>query len=180
MASLLDTTPDDDVAVWLAAGYPALFPVRSAEDLDGLVHASTRAQSERVAQRGAKGTVAKLESRLDDVAGSLAADRLGRLVDLRPTLPAAIPLDDFLSTGIVEFVVRRRGHRRRIDGRVAQHGRLEVIRTLARAERSRRRVFPASEVVLPLCRPPSTRATVRHGTVSGIGASQRLSDRRRL
>ena len=161
LGPLLDTTPDADVAVWSVADYLAAFPLRSAEDLDAPLHSAARAQGERGAQRGPKDTVARLEIRLNDLGERLTADDLNRLLDLRPTLPAAIPLDEFLRTRVVELVVHGEDLAASVGVEsnpprtaavtaietlmtvaVAQHGPVEVIRALARRERSRAAVFP--------------------------------------
>ena len=162
LGPLLDTTaPDSDVPVWSVGDYLAPFPVRTAEDLNGPLHVATRAQGERVAERGPKETVAKLHSRLEDVAERVMAADLHRLLDLRPTLPAAIPVGDFLRTRVVELVVHGDDLAVSIDlsvdppddaGAIAanallaaaihKHGHLELLRALARGERSTGGLFP--------------------------------------
>jgi len=150
-----------DVPVWSLADYLAPFPVRTAEDLDGPLHVAARAQGERGGQRGPKETVARLQTRLDGLAERLAAEDLGRLVDLRPTLPATIRLGDFLRTRVVELIV----HGDDVAASIAlnldppndaaavaintllavainTHGHLEGLRALARRERSTGGVLP--------------------------------------
>jgi hypothetical protein len=158
---LLDTTPGTDAPRWSVADYLTPFPVRSPEDLDASLHMAARAQGERAAERGAKEIVARLHSLVDGLVERLAAEDPNRLVDLRPTLPAAIRLEDFLRTRVVELLVhgddvaasvnvaaRPPGDAAMIaigallTVAVKAHGHVEVLRALARRERSTGGVFP--------------------------------------
>jgi hypothetical protein len=67
LGPLLDTTPDSDVSVWSVADDLAPFPVRTAEDVDGPLHEYGRVQGERGDQRGPKETLARLQTRLDEL-----------------------------------------------------------------------------------------------------------------
>jgi uncharacterized protein (TIGR03083 family) len=158
---LLDTRPDDDPPVWSAGEYMALFSIRSADDFDSPLQQYARAQGEQSAERGPKETVTRLQARLDGVVGRIAADQLDRPVDLRPLLPAAIRLGEFLRTRVLELVVHgddvatsaaldadppgdasALALHLLVDTAASAHGQLEVLRALARQERCRATIFP--------------------------------------
>jgi len=105
--------------------------------------------------------VTRLQSRLDDLVPKLAGEQLDRLLDLRPILPAAIRLGDFVRTRVVELVV----HGDDVAASIAidadpppdaaavaadvlvetaarNHGALTVLRALTRRERCTAAVFP--------------------------------------
>jgi uncharacterized protein (TIGR03083 family) len=162
LGPLLDTAnPGGSVPVWSVGRYLAPFPVRRQEDLDGPLHRAARTQGERSAQRGPKETVTRSAERFDAVATRLAAENLDRVIDLRPTLPGAIRLDDFIRTRVVELVVHGDdlavsvgvppdppvdGTAIATDALVAlavhTHRPIAVVRALARPERSNGTVFP--------------------------------------
>jgi uncharacterized protein (TIGR03083 family) len=162
LGPLLETTdPGGEVPVWSVADYLAPFPVHSQADLEGPLHTAARAQGERSAQRGPKETLTRFVERFDTVVTRLAGDNLDRTVDLRPTLPAAIRLGDFLRTRVVELVVHGDDLAASIGVTaeppadamavatealvavaVSTHGPIAVLRALARRERSTDSVFP--------------------------------------
>jgi len=147
--------------VWGPGDYLQPFPIHSTDDLNGELHTAGRAQGERAGERGPEETVRRLGSRIGGLAERLHADDVERLLDLRPILPAAIRLGDFLCTRIVELVVHGDDLAVSVGldesppagaaavtmdtlvetARTAS-GDVEVIRGLARAERTVHTVFP--------------------------------------
>jgi hypothetical protein len=162
LGPLLETVhPGAAVPVWSVAEYMAPLSVQNPADLDGPLHAAARAQGERGAQRGPKETLTRFSERFESAVTRLAAESLDRAVDLRPTLPGAIRIGDFLRTRIVEFVVHGDDLAASIGVTaeppaaavtvttatlmamaVSTHGPTTVVRALARRERSADPVFP--------------------------------------
>jgi uncharacterized protein (TIGR03083 family) len=160
LGPLLETAPSSDVPVMRLGDYYAPLVVRKPGDFDGELHTAARAQGERGSQRGPSETVARLRTRIDSLRQQLEND-IDRLVDLRPTLPGAIQLGDFLRTRVVELVVHgddlgvsiglnlsppRDAAVIAIETLLAtalkEHGDLEIIRALVRVERSIGQVIP--------------------------------------
>lgn len=159
---LLETTPPSDAPVMSLGDYCAPFPVRKPEDLDTQLHTWAREQGERGAQRGPAETVAKLRARVERLPVLLAKEDVHRLIDLRPTVPGAIRLDNFIRTRILEVVIHGddlavsvgmtsfhpdAGAAALAIGTLItaareNHGDLEVIRALSRGERSAPNVVP--------------------------------------
>ncbi|HSV40549.1 MAG TPA: maleylpyruvate isomerase family mycothiol-dependent enzyme [Nocardioidaceae bacterium] len=162
LGAVIDTSEPEGVPVIGLGDYYGPFAVRTNDDLDSAVHTMLRAQGERGAEAGATDTVAKLRTRVDKLGQRLTDEDGSRLLDLRPSLPVTMRLDDFVATRVVELVVHGddlavsagitaqpppEGSASTIETLmttvVTQHGDLEVIRALARSERSQARVFPA-------------------------------------
>ena len=159
---LLKADPPGDGRPVLSAGqYYQPFMMTEPDDLDGAMHVAVREQAEGHATRGPADTVASLRARTDRIRGALTDTPGGRLLDLRPTLPVAIPLGDFLATRIVELVVHGDDLAASLGvpadppsgpagvavatlvaAARTTHGDGEVIRALARRERTSREVFP--------------------------------------
>lgn len=159
---LLDTAPADNVQIVRRGKYFSPFTIRTPDDFDAELHRRVREQGERGGQRGATDTVAKLRSRVERLSTLLPQQDPDRLIDLRPTVPGAMYLDDFICTRIIEVVVHGddlavsvglvpdpptvEAATIVIDTLVEaardQHGDLEVIRTLARGDRSTPGVVP--------------------------------------
>lgn len=158
---LLETPPPGDAPVLSLGDYCAPFPVRNPQDLDSQLHTWVREQGERGAQRGPADTVGKLRGRVERLSELLPKEDLHRLVDLHPTVPGAIRLDNLIRTRLLEVVVH--GDDLAVSVGTAfsphveaaalaietlitvardNHGEFEVIRALARRERAAPGVVP--------------------------------------
>jgi uncharacterized protein (TIGR03083 family) len=161
IAPLLAAPAPDDARTIGLGEYCLPFAAPSAADLAGEVYTAVRAQGERGAQRGAVETVVRLRTRVDQLREQLSGADRDRLLDLRPTLPCAIRLDDFLKTRVLELVVHGDDLAATLGLTLAppedaaavtletliaaarsKHGDVEVIRAFARAERCTVGVVP--------------------------------------
>jgi hypothetical protein len=161
LAPLLEPAPPNDAPVMQLGDYYAPFVVRKPDDFDGELHTAARAQGERGAQRGPNETVARLRTRIDGLREPLVNEDIDRLIDLRPTLPGAIRLEDFIRTRVLELIVHGDDLGASIGlhlsppgdatavtietlfaTALSEHGDLEVIRALVRVERSIGHLIP--------------------------------------
>lgn len=125
-------------------------------------HDVVRELSEGAARRGCEANREKFRSLVERLVARLEGESGERLLDLRPMVPAAIRLGDFLRTRVVELVVHADDLAASIGvepvppsedsatvaigvmtavARMA-HGDLAVVRALARRERESAAVFP--------------------------------------
>jgi hypothetical protein len=158
---LLEAAPPKDAPVISFGEYYKPLVMRQPDDFDAPLHVGAREQGERGAARGPAETVARMRARLDRIRARLADEVTDRLLDLRPTLPIAIQLEDFLRTRVVELVVHgddlavsvglapeppSASAAVTIDTLLAtaraENGDLEVIRALARGGRSTAHLMP--------------------------------------
>lgn len=158
---LLEGAPPTDATPITFSAYCIQVMVGAPQDLDR-VHAFAREQGERGAQRGHREALARLRGRIDRLQVLLDKEDGDRLLDLRPMVPAAIPLDEFIRTRVVELVVHGDdlaasvgvtpwqpgvdAAELTIDVLMAvarqMHGDVEVIRALCRRERATPGVIP--------------------------------------
>jgi mycothiol maleylpyruvate isomerase-like protein len=132
------------------------------EDFDADLHRYIRDKNERSASHGPERTIGRFRELVSTLRDRLRTESGRRLLDMRPTLPWTIALEDRLRLQVLDFVVhaddlavsisRPGGHAPEpatsvaIDALVAaarfQHGDKAVIRALSRRERSTPGVFP--------------------------------------
>ena len=161
LVPLLAATPPDGGRVIGLGEYYLPLAIRDDADLEGQIHTAVRAQGERGAQRGPEEAVSRLATRVEEIRSLLPGTDPNRLLDLRPTLPGAIRLQDFLRTRVLELVVHGDDLATSVGLSSAppedaagvtievllatarrDHGDVQVIRALARAERCTARVVP--------------------------------------
>ena len=132
------------------------------EDFDADLHRYIRDKNEQSASHGPDRTTGRFRELVSTLRDRLRTESPRRLLDMRPTFPWAIPLEDRLHLFVMDFVVHaddlavsigrpgceatQAASSLAIDGLVAgarfQHGDRAVIRALSRRERSTADVFP--------------------------------------
>ena len=132
------------------------------DDFDADVHRYIRDKNERSAIHGPEPTIARLQELLTTLHDRLRTESGGRLLDMRPTFPWVMTLEDRLRLMVMDLVVHlddlavsigRTGCgtteaatsmaiETMLAGARFQHGDRVVIRALARRERSTPGVFP--------------------------------------
>ncbi len=132
------------------------------EDFDADLHRYIREKNERSATYGPERTAGRFRELVCTLRDRLQTESGSQLLDMRPTFPWAMSLEDRLRLAVIDFVVHaddlaislgRSGSAApaaatnvAIDALVAaarfQHGDRAVIRALSRRERSTREVFP--------------------------------------
>lgn len=132
------------------------------DDFDGDLHRYIRNKNERSAAHGAEPTIARLKKLLTTLQDRLRTESGGRLLDMRPTFPWVMSLEDRLRLMVLDLVVHlddlavsigrpgaaanEAASSMAIETMLAaarfQHGDRAVIRALARRERSTPGVFP--------------------------------------
>ena len=136
--------------------------ISSPEDHDSPLHSSVAALSHKAAQRGWDWNVQHFTTLAEQALEALRSQPPERLLDLRPIAPIAARLDDFVSTRVVEVAIHAddlavslHAHPPTITQATADvvidtllatarrsHGDLDVIRALARRERTTTACFP--------------------------------------
>lgn len=132
------------------------------EDFDAELHRYIREKNERSATYGPERTTGRFRELVSTLRDRLRTESGHRLLDMRPTFPWAMTLEDRLRLLVIDFVVHaddlavsvgRAGAEApaaaadlAIEALVAtarfQHGDRAVIRALSRRERSTQEVFP--------------------------------------
>jgi uncharacterized protein (TIGR03083 family) len=132
------------------------------DDFDADLHRYIRDQNERSATHGPEPTTARLRALLSALRDRLRTESGGRLLDMRPTFPWVMSLEDRLRLMVMDLVVHlddlavsigrpgceatEAASSMAIEAMLAaarlQHGDRAVIRALARRERSTPGVFP--------------------------------------
>lgn len=140
----------------------ATFKVSTTEDFQSEVHRYVRNLAEHGAARPVGDTRARFGGVLGRLDKKLAREPADRLLDMRPTFPFAIRLDDRVKFEIVEFVVHGDDLAASIGREDSElppepvtialgallesarvtHGDRAVVRALARRERAATEVFP--------------------------------------
>ena len=156
---LLDGPDGSSVPVVSVGEYTASFKL---EDFDADLHRYIRDQNERSASHGPERTTGRFRELVATLRERLRTESGCRLLDMRPTFPWAMPLEDRLHVVVMDLVVHaddlavslgRPGGEApgaatnlAIDALIAaarfQHGDTAVIRALSRRERSTAEVFP--------------------------------------
>jgi uncharacterized protein (TIGR03083 family) len=159
---LLDRDAPSDMRPIRLGGYYSGMKVVSPDDTRHPLHTAVRDMSEKAARHGPTANADRFRSLIQRLDQGLSDEKGDRVLDMRPTLPAAVRLSDFLRTRVVELVVHgddlaasvgiepprpsEEAARVVIDTLVstarAAHGDLAVIRALSRRERSSPSVFP--------------------------------------
>jgi hypothetical protein len=158
----LDKPPPTDLKVVRLGRYYAGMKIATPQDVEKPIHGAVRDLSNEAAQEGPDANAARFRSLVEQLAKRLAGQDGGRLLDLRPIVPIAITLDDFVRTRVMELVVHTDDLAASVGVDAPQpspaaaaatietlmataratHGDLGVIRALARRERSSTEVFP--------------------------------------
>lgn len=154
---LLDAPPPgDDVPVVQAARYYA-----GMEGGAGEAHDLLREMAESRAAKGPEANVAHFRATVADLAARLATEDPDRPLDVRPVLPFAVTVADFVATRVLELVVHGDDLATSVgrtfeppaeaagvaigllvDTARARAGDVAVLRALARAERAEAGTFP--------------------------------------
>jgi uncharacterized protein (TIGR03083 family) len=162
LSSLVTAPPPSDGRREIALGkYYAGMKISTDEDFGGGIHAGLRMLGAHTAERGRDAVVEDFRSEVKRQHGQLAEQPADRVLDMRPTIPATIALDDFVRTRILELVVHGddlavsvgvdfdvppSATAATISTLVATathaHGDVAVIRALSRRERANPDVFP--------------------------------------
>ena len=159
---LVDAPAPADVPVIGAGELTSSFKVATSEDLQSETHRYVRNLAEHGAARPAGATIARFSEVVARLGKRLDREPADRLLDMRPTVPCAIRLDDRLRCEIVEFVVHGDDLAASIGQETLElpaeavtvavgvlldsarhgHGDRAVVRALARRERATGEVFP--------------------------------------
>jgi hypothetical protein len=159
---LLDVPGDSDASDAPTVGVGQYLASMKMADFDADLHRYIREKNERSATYGPERTTGRFRELVSTLRDRLRTESGRRLLDMRPTFPWAIPLEDRLRLLVVDFVVHaddlavsigRAGAEASevpsdlaIEALVAaarfQHGDRAVIRVLSRRERSTPGVFP--------------------------------------
>ena len=162
LESALERPVPSDLKVIRLGRYYTGMKIDSPDDAAKPIHDVVRDLSNEAAREGLEANAARSRSLAERVGKQLADEAGERLLDLRPIVPIAIRLDDFLRTRVMELVVHADDlaasagvdppHPSPAAATVAietlmataraTHGDLTVIRALARRERSDAAVFP--------------------------------------
>jgi uncharacterized protein (TIGR03083 family) len=160
-AALEKPAPSDLKVIRLGRYYTGM-KIDTPDDAQKPIHDVVRALSSEAAREGLEANADRFRSLVERLGKRLAGEDGDRLLDLRPIVPIAIRLDDFLRTRVMELVVH--ADDLAVSAGVgppqpspvaatvaiealmatarANHGDLTVIRALARSERSDADVFP--------------------------------------
>jgi mycothiol maleylpyruvate isomerase-like protein len=161
LETALDKPAPSDLKVIRLGRYYAGMRIDTPDDAQKAVHGGVRDLSNETGREGPEANAASFHALVERVRKQLAGGQGGRLVDLRPIVPIAVRLDDFLRTRVMELVVHAddlavsvgvdppQPSQAAATGAIdtlmatarATHGDLPVIRALARRERSTA-VFP--------------------------------------
>jgi len=159
---LLEAPVPTDVPVVAFGDYFGGFKVVTADDFGNEIHRYVRALAQRDAGRPVEDTKTKFREVLARLRKKLDRQPGDRLLDMRPTLPAAMRLDDRLRVEIVELVVHGDDLAASIGREDSElppeavtialgallesprrrHGDRAVVRAMARRERTGAEVFP--------------------------------------
>ncbi|MGH8992166.1 MAG: maleylpyruvate isomerase N-terminal domain-containing protein [Acidimicrobiia bacterium] len=136
--------------------------LKITEDTRHPMHDAIRDRSESSAGHGPAETAARFRALIERLLAGLADEPGDRILDMRPLVPAAVRLDDFLRTRVLELVVHADDLAASValeppqpspeamaaaldvllDTARTAHGDLAVLRALARKERAAPDVFP--------------------------------------
>ena len=162
LSPLLDAPPPPDEHRPIALGnYYAGMKIGTDEDYASDIHAGLRALGAHGAEQGREAVLERFRRTVQRQHEQLAGQPAERVLDMRPTIPATIALDDFLRTRVLELVVHGDDLAASVDvdfeppraaaaetittlvatARLA-HGDVAVIRALSRRERAAPDVFP--------------------------------------
>lgn len=162
LEALLDASPPADLRPMRLGSYYRGMKREPEAGAPHPVHDVVRELSEGAARHGCEANREKFRSLVERLVARLEGESGERLLDLRPMVPAAIRLGDFLRTRVVELVVHADDLAASIGvepvppsedsatvaievmtavARMA-HGDLAVVRALARRERESAAVFP--------------------------------------
>jgi hypothetical protein len=162
LGPLLDAADPTDLAPVALGNFYATAKIVSPDDHDSPLHSGVAALSHKAGQRGWEWNVERFSALAQRALEALRNEAPDRLLDLRPIAPIAARLDDFVRTRVLEIAIHTDDLAASIDadpprfttavGDVViatlvatarrSHGDLEVIRTLARAERATAECFP--------------------------------------
>lgn len=162
LESALERPPPADLKVIRLGRYYAGMRIAAPEDLDKPIHGAMQALSHTAARDGAEVSADRFRSLFERLGKRLPGEEADRLLDLRPVVPIAIRLEDFVRTRVIELVVHTddlavsvgvdppqpspAAANVVIEALMATvragHGDLSVIRALTRGERSDAAVFP--------------------------------------
>ncbi|MGH9041377.1 MAG: maleylpyruvate isomerase N-terminal domain-containing protein [Acidimicrobiia bacterium] len=157
---MLDTGEPSDVPVLGLGDYYASFKITGPERSP--IHDVIRDLSEEAARPGPTLAAEQLQGIVERLCSRLGDERADRTLDLRPVISAAVRLEDFVRTRVLELVVHADDLAASVGleppepapGATAAvldvllatartaHGDLAVIRALARRERASRDVLP--------------------------------------
>jgi len=162
LESALDKPAPSDLKVIRLGRYYGGLKIETPDDAQKPIHSVVRDLSDKAAREGLEANAARFRSLVGSMGKRLAGEEGDRQLDLRPIVPIAIRLDDFLRTRVMELVVHT-DDLAASTGVVppqpssaaatvaietlmatarATHGDLAVIQALARSERSNAKVFP--------------------------------------
>lgn len=101
---LLDTPAPSDLRPIRLGNHYAGLKITEAEDAHP-IHAVVRDMAEKAAEYGPGATRKRLRSLMKRLEERLRVEESDRILDMRPTVRAAVRLEDFLRTRVIEFVV---------------------------------------------------------------------------
>lgn len=162
LSMLLDAPPPPDARRPIALGnYYAGMKIATDEDRASDIHAGLRMLAMHAAEKGRDAVLERFRATVEHQDEQLAEQPVERVLDMRPTIPATIALDDFLRTRVLELVVHgddlavsvgvdfqppSPAAAEAITTLVATatraYGDIAVIRALSRRERAEPDVFP--------------------------------------
>jgi uncharacterized protein (TIGR03083 family) len=159
---LLDRPAPSDLRPIGLGKYYAGMKIETAQDAQKSIHRVVRDLSNDAAQKGVEANAQRFRSLIKRLGVRLADEQNDRVLDMRPLVPIAIGLNDFLRTRVMELVVHADDLAASVGVDAPQpspasaavaidmlmataravHGDLAVIRALARREQSSADVFP--------------------------------------
>ena len=158
----LERPPPSDLKVIRPGRYYAGMRIGTSEDAQKPIHGAMHDLSHVAGGKGAEANRDRFCALVGRLGKQLAGEEADRLLDLRPVIPIAVRLDDFVRTRVVELVVHaddlatsvavdppqpsQAAATVAIETLMATaragHGDRSVIRALTRRERSTADVFP--------------------------------------
>lgn len=109
LESALDMPPPSDRKVIRLGRYYAGMRIGTPEDADKPIHGAMHDLSHVAGREGAEANADRFRSLVERLGKQLAGEEADRLLDLRPVVPIAIRLDDFVRTRVRRDQVALRG-----------------------------------------------------------------------